>query len=463
MQAEGSHWPEGRANLMAEQLEIDIARKIDDSRVRSYQLGVVILCALIAMLDGIDVQAMALVTPIVAKAWGVERSSFGLVLSAGFAGIMIGAMVGGILGDRMGRRRILIGAFIVVGLMSVATALARNHGDLMLFRFLTGLGIGACMPNFTALAVEYVPTRRQGLVVTLIFSAIPLGGIVGGYAAPAVTSVFGWQGVFVAGGVLPLALAVVLLFYLPESVRFLAKDQANSKRIGAILSRIDPAYVYSEHHRFASPKGAARASVTALFATGLGPSTLLLWGVFFCSLFSLYMLTSWLPSVLTGEGWSPAQAGQTISVFFIGGLVGGVAAGWAMDRLGGFGVLGVTFLVGSGLIYMIGRVDAAPLPMFLSIGLAGFAVVGGQTGITAVAAKMYPTAIRSTGVGWGLGVGRSGAVISPFLGALALAAHWDRPQLFSYAMVPAVLCGAFTFALLVVERRRQRQGDLAAS
>lgn len=402
---------------MSRNTEYDIGKTIDAAPISIFQWLVVLLCTLTALLDGIDVQTMALVTPLVAKDWGVERSTFGLVLSAGFAGIMLGAMGGGALGDWIGRKRVLVCAFTVVGFMSILTALARHHTDLMALRFLTGLGIGACMPNFTALMAEYVPVRRQSLFVTILFSAIPVGGVIGGYVAPILAAEFGWRSVFIAAGIFPLVLTVALLAWLPESVRFLAVNPKTRARAGAILARIDKAYVYDPGHRYATEAPKAKSSVAQLFEPGLASVTVLLWATFFFSLFALYMLTSWLPSVLTGEGWAPAQAAQSISIFFLGGMVGGIAAGWLMDRLGPYAVLGTAFACGSAAIFMLGRVEVRPGPMFAVIGLTGLAIVGGQTGATALAARLYPPSIRATGVGWGLGVGRSGAVVSRQKGA----------------------------------------------
>lgn len=433
---------------------INVSQLVDQSKVGKYQIKIVFLCALVSLLDGFDVQAMGLVAPTVASDWQLPISSFGPVLSASFIGLLIGAMTGGVLGDRFGRRTVMICAFAAVGVSSLLTSLVETTTQLIVFRILTGFGIGACMPNFTALTVEYTPRRRQGLFVTLVFSAIPLGGVIGGYVVSDLIEWMGWRSVFVVGGIIPIAITIILIVSLPESIRFMAaRGESDKKRIGAILEKIDKQYRYEPGHSFKLPSTKSPSTVTALFAEGRAAMTIFLWLTFFFSLSCLYLLTSWLPSVLTEFGWPMRQAVQSISYFFIGGIVGGLAVGWLIDRFGPYHVLAVTFFSGAIFTAVIGSLSGSILHTQAIITIAGFAVVGAQTGTTALAAKMYPTAIRSTGVGWGLGVGRLGAVASPLLGGFAIAAQWSQSALFMGAATPAVVCAAMVLMMWVTQRQ----------
>lgn len=433
-------------------MQVNVSQLIDRSRVGGYQTFVILLCAMVAFLDGFDIQSMAMVVPTLTAEWGLPKSAFGPVLSASFAGIMLGTMGLGLLGDRLGRRKTLITSFIFVGVTSLATAFAQNVEQLMLARFLTGIGIGGCMPNATALTAEYVPAKRLSILVTVMFSAIPFGGVVGGFLAGDLIAHWGWSTVFIAGGVIPLVISLILLAALPESPKFLAMRPAASQRLGAILERIDPAYRYQPSHSFIVDHPQAKGALRELFSDGRGGLTAVLWLVFFFSLFGMYLLTSWLPSVFTDAGWSMGAAIKTVSLFQMGGIIGGLAAGYLVDRWGPYLVLSTMFLFAAVMTAAIGALGVPAWLTLVLVGFAGFGVVGAQLGMTALAASVYPTSARSTGVGWALGVGRLGAVISPTAGGIALSAHWSQPALFGGAAVPSAVCAVAVFMLWLAGR-----------
>jgi AAHS family 4-hydroxybenzoate transporter-like MFS transporter len=434
-------------------MQLNVSEVIDRSPVGAFQIRVVFLCALVALLDGLDIQTMALVAPVLAAEWGLAPSAFGLVFSGFFFGLMGGALIGGLAGDKFGRRTVLIAAFLLVGVTSILTAFATNIDQLLIYRLLTGIGIGSCMPNFTALTAEYVPSKRVGLFVTVMYSAVPLGGVTGGYLAPPVIAAFGWQAVFIAGGAIPIAIALVLIAFMPESIRFLVTQQKNAAKVGAYLQKIDTTYRYSPEDQFDIQRQPKGGSLPVLFSEGRAPVTLLLWAVTFFSLFGMYLLVSWLPSVFAEQGWPRAQALQSAANFQLGGIVGGVTLGWLIDRYGPYQILAPTFVAAALLTAAIGVIEGSLVLTMLVIALSGFAIVGAQLGMTALAANLYPTTARSTGVGWALGIGRAGAVISPMAGGMALAAGWDRPALFAGAAVAPFICAAFTVLLWAAARR----------
>jgi AAHS family 4-hydroxybenzoate transporter-like MFS transporter len=331
--------------------------------------------------------------------------------------------------------------------------MADDLASLIFYRLLTGLGIGACMPNFTALTAEYVPSGSVAVFVTLMYSAVPLGGVLGGYLAPGIIAVAGWRGVFVVGGILPLAVAIVLFFALPESIRFLAGRNSAHARVGGYLHRIDADYRYAPDHRFilVSPVG---SSLRVLFSDGRGTVTLLLWLVFCSSLFGMYLLTSWLPSVFAMHGWPRAQAIQSASNFQLGGIAGGILLGWLIDRFGAYRVLAPAFFAAALFTAAIGWISGSMVLTMWIVALSGAAIVGAQLGMTALAAGFYPTSARSTGVGWALGVGRAGAVVSPAVGGMALAAGWERSALFTAAAAAPLLCCVLTLVLWAAVRAR---------
>ena len=442
-------------------MTISVAEHIDRSPVGPYQLRVVVLCALVALLDGLDIQAMGLVTPKLREEWGLDATAFGPVLSASLAGIMVGMMGLGLLGDKFGRRSLLLASFLLVGLSSIATGWAESPTELMIFRFLTGLGIGGCLPNATALTAEYVPAKRLAFYVTLMYSAVPLGGVVGGLVGGPIIAAYGWPAIFYLGGVVPLLLCVAIYLWLPESVRFLATKPGAEADIGRILGRIDRGYVYKPGDSFSLATGTSKGSLRQLFAEGRGWTTLMLWLVFFFSLFGMYMLASWLPTVFTQLGWEMGDAIRTVSYFWLGGIFGGLVAGWLIDRYGPYRVLVPGFVLAGLLTAAIGSAGGDGSVVLFLVLACGFGVVGAQLAMTALAADLYPTPIRSTGVGWGLGIGRIGAVLSPIIGGYAVAAHWSQSELFAAAAVPAFVCAAGTALMAAAERRRRARHGLA--
>lgn len=437
---------------------IEIAAVIDGAPTGRSQLRVVGLCSLIALLDGFDIQAMGLVLPSLAQDWSVPVSQLSPILSIGFLGIIIGMLTLGTLGDRYGRRAMLLVSFALVGVFSIAAAFCTTRETMMAARFLVGLGIGGCLPNATALTTEYVPRKRVALFVSLMYAAVPLGGLVAGLLSGYLLARFGWASVFLTGGLLPLLLCVLIFVALPESPAFLAARDSRDPRIGRILQRIDPAYRASPTDRFISAggHGGERALLRDVVAEGRLVPTLLLCIIFFFSLAGMYLLTSWLPTLLTERGWPVRQATLSISWFWLGGIAGGIAVGVLIDRYGAYRILVPGFLLAGVFTALIGLVTATQTATLVIVLLAGFGVVGTQLAMTALAATIYPARVRSTGLGWGLGLGRFGPVLSPLVGGELIAAGWSQSALLGAAAVPAMICAGATFVLAFVERRPER-------
>jgi AAHS family 4-hydroxybenzoate transporter-like MFS transporter len=446
-------------------MKIQVSEVIDRNALSRLQLKVIILCGLVTLLDGLDIQAMSVAAPQISAEWGVKASVLGPVLSATFAGITAGAMLFGILGDRIGRRKVLLGSFALVGAMALLTAFAQTPTHLLILRFLTGLGIGGALPNATALTAEYAPARKRILLITLMYTGVPLGSSMVAFLAPSLIEAFSWRAIFVVGGVVPLALSVLLAFNLPESVRFLAGHRKGHRQVGDILGKIDPGYRYDESHEFHVESEAKGNSVRKLFTEGRVAVTLPLWLVFFSSFFGFYIITSWLPVIFTNANWPRAAALSTIAAFQMGVVFGGLLCGWFVDRSRAFLVLALFYLTGGLIVTAIGAFQGG-LEMTATMALvvlAGASFGGAQVCIVAVAASVYPTSVRATGVGWALGAGRTGAVVSPTVAGFAIAAHWNTQEVMMLAAVPAVVCAALSFGLLAHERvRAARAAALAA-
>jgi AAHS family 4-hydroxybenzoate transporter-like MFS transporter len=442
---------------------VDVQAFIDERRFGRFQLRVVALCALCMLLDGFDAQAIGYVAPSIVKAWHVSRGSLSPVFAAGLFGLMLGALGLGPVADRVGRRPVLLGCVLFFGVASLLTAGAESVRSLIAFRFLTGLGLGGAMPNAIALTTEYGPRRVRHTTIMLMFCGFSLGAALGGVAAAGLIAHLGWRAVFVLGGVLPCAIFALLLPLLPESIRYLVVRGDRGARVAAILARIDPAAPPGPSAAFTVEEHASHElTVKQLFTEGRARFTLLVWLLFFMSLLDLYLLTSWLPTLIHGAGVAVSRAVLITALFQVGGTLGTVVLGRLFDRYSPFVSLALTYLGASAFVLLIGTVGTSTALLAATAFGAGFCVVGGQTGANALTADSYPTAIRSTGVGWALGIGRIGSIVGPLVGGALLSLDWTMRQIFLVGAGPAVVAALAAFAIAALRRgRRARPAQLS--
>lgn len=316
-----------------------------------------------------------------------------------------------------------------------------------MLRFLTGIGLGAAMPNLIALTAEYSPAKTRNLCVTLMFCGFPLGAVIGGVISNYLIAAYDWHHVFYVGGALPVLL-LPILWKLPESPRFLvAKGRAGDK-LAQILARLDGQSQYSPAARyFLSEERPVGGSVASLFAGGRAPGTLMLWIAFFCNLLVMYFLINWLPSVLRQAGHPLSRAIMATVLFNMGGVLGGIAIGYLIDRWGAYKVLMAAYLAGSLATIILGSVALDINTLMAVVFCAGVGLMGGQLGLNALAAGFYPTHSRSTGIGWALGFGRVGSIIGPLVGGYLLSLNWDMQQLYLTAAVPAIVAALMVFGI----------------
>jgi AAHS family 4-hydroxybenzoate transporter-like MFS transporter len=428
---------------------INVSDVIDGSRVGSLQAATFAICLVCLIMDGFDVQALGYVAPALVRDWNIASAALGPVFGAGNFGVLIGALGFSVLADRIGRRPVLIMATLFFSGMTLLTARAGSVPQLLMLRFISGIGLGGIIPNATALVGEYSPRRSRVTLTMAITVGFTAGAAIGGFVAAALIPVFGWRSVFYFGGTVPLAIAVAMIIWLPESLQFMVIRGAPRDHIGRSLMRIDPstptggAIEYTVHEE--KLKG---APVTHLFRDGRAAVTILFWIVNFMNLLNLYSLSSWLPTVVRDAGYSTSIAVLVGTVLQVGGTIGTFGLAWLVARRGFIPMLALSFAVASLSIAAIGQ--GLPLALlFLVVLVAGWCVVGSQPGINAFEAEYYPTYLRSTGIGWGLGIGRAGAIVGPMLGGIAMSMKWSTRDIFLAAAVPALIS-----AIAVLSMRR---------
>src|SRR5215470_15704888 len=404
---------------------IDVVDFIDRQPVGGFQIRLLLTCAAVLFLDGFDTQAIGYVAPALAKEWGLTKGALGPVFSAGLFGLMIGALVFGPLADRVGRKKIIIFSTAAFGIGALLTAFVNDITALLVIRFLTGLGLGGAMPNTVAMTSEFNPQRRRATMVMIMFCGFSIGAALGGFLAADLIPRFGWRSVFLVGGIAPLLMLPVLIWRLPESVRFLAATGQASHRVAELLKRISPHTAFAPDARFTVHEvHLAGIPVAHLFREGRTAATLLLWVVFFMSLLDIYFLANWLPTVLNDLGASVSEAVLIGSMLQVGGVVGTFALGSVIDRFS-FRALALVYFGAVFAVGAIGQLGHSAVLVSIAIFAAGFCVVGGQIAANALAAAYYPTSVRASGVGWALGIGRIGSIVGPLVGGVLLAEKWS--------------------------------------
>ena len=426
---------------------VDVAAFIDQQPVGGFQIKLLLTCAAVLFLDGFDTQAIGYVAPALAREWGLTKGALGPVFSAGLFGLMIGALIFGPLADRVGRKKIIIFSTLAFGVGTLATAFVSDVNTLLAIRFLTGLGLGGAMPNAVAMTSEFSPHRRRATMVMIMFCGFSVGAALGGLLAAAMIPQFGWRSVFVVGGLAPLALVPSLTLRLPESVRFLALTGRAHERVGELLRHIatNAAFAPGTQYTVHEP-GLAGIPVLHLFKEKRTVVTLLLWVVFFMSLLDLYFLSNWLPTVLNDLGATVSASAAIGSMLQVGGVVGTFALGSVIDRFS-FRALALVYFAAVFAVGAIGQLSHSVVFVTAAIFAAGFCIVGGQIAANALAATFYPTAVRATGVGWALGIGRVGSIVGPLVGGALLTAKWSTGSVFMAAATAALCAAIAAFSL----------------
>lgn len=440
---------------------IDIGRLVDEQKLSPFNVKVLLWSLLVLLMDGYDLNAIAIVGPDIVKAWQIDRASLGLVFSAGLVGVTLGAPILGFLGDKIGRKKAIILGCCCYGFFSLVSAAATALPELIVLRFLVGLGLGGAMPNIYVLAAEYAPKRFRAAFAVLAGMGITLGAASVGPIYAALVPHYGWASIFIVGGVVPLVIAIGVFLFVPESIKFMILRGNRPAEIQRIAGILRPDLAIGPHTSFVASGEIAAAQLGTfprnLFAYGLGFITALLWTLFLMQNATNFFVNMWMTTLFRADGMAPEQAALTQSMYFLGANFGVLLIAVLLGRLG---VAAVAALV---IVYLptIAAIGTPGLPgnvLSVLVFIGGLCNGAIYSGLGGVAALLYPTAIRANGTGWALGIGRIGAIAGPIIGGALLATHMPVQHLFLLLLFPLSI--AVTAALLLTRLCYLRFGGL---
>ncbi|HWW85026.1 MAG TPA: MFS transporter, partial [Vicinamibacterales bacterium] len=427
---------------------IDIGQVIDSCPIRALHYGIFALCALCMVMDGFDLQALGYVAPVVVSEWKIAPSLMGPVFGASNLGVLIGQLVFTVLGDKIGRRPVLITATVAFSVLTLITGSVNSVSQLLIARFVAGMALGSIIPNATALILEFSPRTERIRLVTYAGVGFVAGSVLSGLVAAWLIPLFGWRAVFYVGGVAPLFVAAMMYLWLPESLVLLVLQKRRFDYVARWLGKLRPDGSFTRDSIFVAREERVRGvPVIALLRQGRLAATLLLWLVFFLNLFNLYSLANWLPIVVRGAGYPTGTAVLVGTTLQLGGMVTPFFMAWAVMRKGFVPVLTIAFVLATGSIVLIGQPGLALSSLVLAVFVAGGCVVGSQPTLNTLAATFYPTSLRSTGLGWALGVGRVGSIVGPVIAGELIAWRWATRDIFLALAIPALISAVVVAAL----------------
>lgn len=422
-----------------------IKQRIDSGGFSLGQIAVVFICFVLNMLDGFDIVAMSAVAPVLSNEWGISSEEKGFILSAALLGMTIGAMFLAPLCDKYGRRyTMLVAAAATGGCMLLTGLLPQSVPLMILLRAMTGLGVGVILASTASITTEFAPERWRNFCVPLVILGYPFGAMSAGPIAELLVPHYGWQGVFYAGGLFSLCVAAVMLVLLPESIAYLGalrgRNASRLARINEILVRFNREPIDALP---APQDGVTSVGVRALLTPDFRINSLKLWIISFVSLLNMYFLLSWLPSLFVNSGLARSDGNAALTLFNLGAIIGILTLGLLTSRIPLVKPITWFFGLSSATMFYfawLGSSDVRLLNAMLFV--IGFLFQGAYTGMYTVASRAYPAAIRATGVGWAIGLGRVGAILAPLVVGYLVAAGWTMYELFVLFAIPVILAAA---------------------
>jgi AAHS family 4-hydroxybenzoate transporter-like MFS transporter len=422
---------------------LDVEHIIDRNGVGRLQRRVLLICFGVLIVDGIDTTMSGYLGPALIADWGISKADLGPVVTSGLVGLALGSLIAGPLADRFGRQRIILLSLIFFGLLSAASALTSGVASFSALRVLTGLGLGASMPNAATLVAEYAPRARRGVMMTFMYCGFTLGAAVGGYLTSFLIASASWRLALVAGGVLPIAFAGVVFLALPESPKFLARRGGRAGELTALLNQIEPGCVgdggSAARFTLTEDQTGGGAPVRALLSPRYRIGTATIWAGFLAAFFTVYLMNSWLPILMSDVGFSLIQVATIGFLLQFGGTIGNIAIGFVMDRAGMHRTIIVSTICAGAMLVAIAAAPRSVLAIGALIFVLGIFTNSLAVAFPVLAAAFYPTAMRATGTSWATGIARIGAIGGAAAGTVLVALGLDYKAVFLTLLVPVAV------------------------
>jgi len=428
--------------MTSEPAVIDTDALINRGKIGKLQIFVAVLSGCALLVEGFNTSAIGYIAPQITRMWHVPNGTLGTILSADMVGLLLGYLLLSPLSARFGHKRMIVACTAAFGAATFLTITATQVSTLIAFRFLTGIGVGGAMPSAVALTGEYFPERMRSTSITLIYIGFSLGQIAAGVVSGFLLEKYGWQAVLAVGGIGTIALSALFAWALPESLEYLINRGNGRERAAMIVRRMVPELEISPATGLmAGEHGARKIRVGQLVENGRATGTALIWAGMFMNLMIYFFLQKWLTSLLVQSGLPQQVAITATTVGLAGGIGAALIIGPLMDRYGPYAVVAGLFGLSALSVLLMAKILVAPVAwVTIAVSLfVGFCLSGGQKANNALSVYFYPTALRGTGIGWSLGVGRIGGVLGPFMAGVLLANGWSPAGLFSAAALPMLL------------------------
>ncbi|HEY4971037.1 MAG TPA: MFS transporter [Steroidobacteraceae bacterium] len=432
---------------MADQSVVQVSRLLDERGLSSFQIKLIIWSFFIVLIDGYDIAAIAFAAPSLAKEWALKPGSLGPVFSASLIGILFGSGIFGWVGDRYGRKAALVWSNLVFGVFTLAAAYSANLDQMFWLRLLAGLGIGGVIPNVVAINAESAPRKLRATLAIIAVGCVPLGGAIPGFVTAVFVPQYGWQILFLIGGIVPIVIAIAAMVGLPESIKFMALHEGQRRKMESTIKAIRPDYQVPANAKFVieDEKQFPGFNPGYLFSDGLALITPLLWLLFALNLMGYFFLISWTPTLMTAAKLPPATAALAGAMLQVGGTVGALLLCWWLQKHR-FLAVAIMFVIAVPVVGSIGFAGLTSKAVLLTATFfAGFFVLGIQSGINVIGALIYPTSLRANGSGWELGIGRIGSIVGPIVGGLLIGLSVDK--LYMWSALPFVAGAVICFAI----------------
>lgn len=432
---------------MADQSVVQVSRLLDERGLSSFQIKLIIWSFFIVLIDGYDIAAIAFAAPSLAKEWALKPGSLGPVFSASLIGILFGSGIFGWVGDRYGRKAALVWSNLVFGVFTLAAAYSTNLDQMFWLRLLAGLGIGGVIPNVVAINAESAPRKLRATLAIIAVGCVPLGGAIPGFVTAVFVPLYGWQILFLIGGIVPIVIAIAAMVGLPESIKFMALHEGQRRKMESTIKAIRPDYQVPANAKFVieDEKQFPGFNPGYLFSDGLALITPLLWLLFALNLMGYFFLISWTPTLMTAAKLPPATAALAGAMLQVGGTVGALLLCWWLQKHR-FLAVAIMFVIAVPVVGSIGFAGLTSKAVLLTATFfAGFFVLGIQSGINVIGALIYPTSLRANGSGWELGIGRIGSIVGPIVGGLLIGLSVDK--LYMWSALPFVAGAVICFAI----------------